>query len=93
MKGGWEKYTQSKEWLVSNRAKSDLIINSGQRGQDGRWWFLTKFSKDKMKSLSKLGFQVKDNNDNGYFLVSEPFGEMDNPPKYCINTECKKYQE
>ena len=87
MKGGWEKYEEVKNWLVSNKDNNKAVIKYGQRQKDGRWWFLTDFPDEKYKPLIKLGFQVKQN-DDGKRFVSEPFGKMEDPPKYCVNQSC-----
>lgn len=91
LKGGWEKYEEVRNWLISNKDNNKAVIKYGQRQKDGRWWFLTDFPDEKYKPLIKLGFQVKQN-DDGKRFVSEPFGKMEDPPKYCVNENCENSQ-
>jgi hypothetical protein len=88
LKGGWEKYEEVKNWLISIKDNNNGVIKSGKRQKDNRWWFLTDFPNEKYKPLIKLGFQVKQN-DDGRRFVSEPFGKMEDPPKYCVNENCE----
>lgn len=94
MYGGWEKYEEVKNWMISNKNNSSLIIKSGNRPKDGRWWFLTNFPEEKYVSLKKLGFQVGEKKEeDSYRFISEPFGKMEDPPKYCTNKDCDNYVE
>lgn len=91
MNGGWGKYDEIKDWLISKKDNKAIILKSGIRDTDKRHWFLTSFPEEKYKLLSMLGFQVK-LNENGTRLVSEPFGKMEDPPKYCENPDCDNSQ-
>ena len=91
LKGGWEQYNIVLEWFKSQKDINQYILRSGNRQQDERWWFLTDFPNDKYEPLLKIGFQVRQN-DDGKRFVSEPFGTMEDPPKYCVNPDCKTNQ-
>ena len=81
-----------KNWMILNKNTSPLIIKSGTRTKDGRWWFLTNFPEEKYNSLGKLGFQRGEKKEGDFYrFVSEPFGKMDDPPKYCTNEDCDNY--
>lgn len=78
----FELYKKQLDWFIEQKDKNPNIIKSGQRKNDGKWWFIWTrgaFSyeeyRKQLQSLFSSGFSIPDfnNKEKDSQLIAEPF--------------------